>query len=179
MLRVDVPAREYWNERDEIFVQLPPISLRLEHSLYAMSRWEEELEKPFISVKPMTQEEFFFYIKCMSLDDIGMDEIRTLPPSALTEISDYISRPMSAKRKRRPEPSAGATSRVTETIYGWMTQLGIPFECDRWHFNRLMSLIDTCQQQRGGNKKRMSDHERAMQYAEINERRLRELHTTG
>ena len=30
---------------------------------------------------------------------------------------------------------------ASELIYWYMSQLGIPFECDKWNLNRLLTLI--------------------------------------
>ena len=56
---------------------------------------------------------------------------------------------------------------TSELIYCWMTQLNIPFECDKWRLNRLIMLIRTCSAENAPSKK-MSKKELIERNAAIN-----------
>ena len=45
------------------------------------------------------------------------------------------------RKSKRPD--------TAETIYFGMIQYGIPIECEKWHFNRLMALMDFCDSKGG------------------------------
>ena len=60
----------------------------------------------------------------------------------IDEIVTYIHAPMTATTVRDNHRSKINNEIVTsELIYHWMIELQIPFECQRWHLNRLMTLI--------------------------------------
>lgn len=69
-------------------------------------------------------------------------------------ISDYIEDPMSATTIR--EDPTGPKSRkivTAEVLYYDMIALNIPFECDKWHLNRLLKLIQVCSEHNKPKKK--------------------------
>ena len=58
MLEIIVPAIEYWDEKNELFVpKTKEQTLRLEHSLVSLSKWESKWHRPFLSTKDKTNEE--------------------------------------------------------------------------------------------------------------------------
>ena len=60
MMTLLIPDAEYWNEQEEIFIYRKGRSLRLEHSLVSLSKWESKHEKPFLSkVSSIFIEDFF------------------------------------------------------------------------------------------------------------------------
>jgi hypothetical protein len=99
-------------------------------------------------------------------------------------ITDYMQDPMSATTindKNLPKSGGGGRNGQTvtsELVYYWMTALNIPFECQKWHLNRLLTLIHICSIKNTPAKK-MTKKETAANYAAINKARRAKYHTSG
>ena len=79
------------------------------------------------------------------------------------------------------EDKRGTGSRATitsELIYYWMIALNIPFECQKWHLNRLLTLIRVCEIKSQPPKK-MSNREIMNRNASLNSARKKQLNTRG
>ena len=48
MLKITVPAAEFWDEIHEEFVYKKEQALQLEHSLVSLSKWESKCNKAFL-----------------------------------------------------------------------------------------------------------------------------------
>ena len=160
MLQVNIPAAEYFDERTEEFIEVSAHTLQLEHSLISISKWEAKWCKPFLAREEKTEEETLDYIRCMTItQNVDPMVYRALPNSELQRIKDYINAPMTAtwfKQDNQPPSRRVITS---ELVYYWMVAQNIPFECEKWHFNRLMTLIRICGEKNQPPKK-MSKHDR-------------------
>lgn len=148
MLTIHVPEKEMFDERTGAFIYLPETELRLEHSLISLSRWESKWKKPYLSDKDeRTQEEILDYIICMSVDKkIDPDVVKNLDYDSYKQILEYIGDPHTAtkiydRRQARPGKAEVYTS---EVLYYLMIFYGIPWEAEKWHLNRLMTLIKVC-----------------------------------
>lgn len=147
MREIHVKAQDLFNEATMEFIKTPAFTLKLEHSLISISKWESKWHKSFIdNLKHATAEEILDYIKCMTLNTVPDDNIyKALSNENIKEIVDYINDPMTASTVNDRSQRGGGGSFITsELVYYWMTAFHIPFECEKWHFNRLMMLIKIC-----------------------------------
>lgn len=178
MLKIVIPAFEGYNEKTQEFVNIPETTLQLEHSLVSVSKWEAKWNKPFISTESKTNEETLDYIKFMTLTQNVDPKVYTyMNQEIMDEISEYINLPMTATTFKED----GKKNReivTNELIYYWMISLNIPFECQKWHLNRLLTLIRVCSIKNTPAKK-MSQHEVMSQNRSLNAARRAKLHTRG
>lgn len=180
MLQITIPAIELWDERKQEFVNTKEKTLQLEHSLVSLSKWESKWCKAFLTKTDKTTEEVVDYVKCMTLtQNVSPDTYDYLTKEHFAQINDYIAAPMTATTFYGDKKQGGGRETVTaELIYFWMISLNIPFECQKWHLNRLLTLIRVCEVKNTPPKKR-SKREMASQYAALNEARRRQLNTRG
>ncbi len=179
MLRLDLPEEELYNSSTNEFSTLKKMSLSMEHSLISISKWEAKWKKAFINnMDKLTDEEFLDYVRCMI---IGKDDadLSRLGLNGLNIIRGYINDSMTATTFPK---KSGAPSReiiTSEVIYSWMVGLRIPFDpCEKWHINRLLTLIQVCSDDRQP-KKKMSMKETMVMYARINAERRAKLNSKG
>lgn len=146
MLRIVIPATEQFDNATQTFINTKELTLQLEHSLVSLSKWESKWQKPFLSNEPKTLEETIDYIRCMTLtQNVPSHVYNMLPASVLKEVSAYIDAPMTATTISKSINRGGHQEIVTaEIIYYWMIFNNIPFECQKWHLNRLITLINVC-----------------------------------
>lgn len=181
MLEIIVPELELFNEKTQEFLSEPAFTLTFEHSLFSISKWESEFEKPFLSKGEKTTEETLAYVRCMlqSLDYPDNWEER-LSPANLETISHYINSAKTATTFRDDgRKSKGRSETITaELVYYWMVSFNIPFECQYWHLNRLFALIRICQV-KNSKQPKMSPREIAQRNRELNEQRRQQFGTAG
>lgn len=180
MLKFQIAQTEMFDEEKNEFVPSFSFTLRLEHSLVSMSKWESEFEKPFLSSTERTSEETRAYIRMMVLGDETPPEVfDRLSKEHYDAINVYINAKMTATTIREqpshPRPREIITS---ELIYYWMVSLNIPFECETWHLNRLLTLIRVCNFKSSPPKK-MSKGELNRRNRELNQQRRTRLGTSG
>lgn len=179
MLELIIPRRTFFKESTSEFIEFNEIKLKLEHSLISLSKWESKIKKPFLSDKKHSKEEMFYYIECMSLNpDIDPMVFKTIPDELYAIITDYIDDPMTATTIRDMSNSSNRDIITAEIIYYWMIECRIPFECQKWHLNRLMTLIRVCSIKNAPQKK-MSRREILEQNRKLNEARRKQNNTRG
>lgn len=180
MLTIVVPGREYYDEANEKFIRTKDQTLDLEHSLVSISKWESKWHKPFLSSIKKTDTESLDYFRFMTVtrnvDPIIYD---SFTDEIISTINKYIENPMSAtiftggpKKKHKQEVT------TSETIYYWLIALQIPFDCEKWHLNRLLALVDMCNIKNSPQKK-MSRSEVFAQNKSINDARRLALKSKG
>ena len=150
MLIIKVKEQEFYDSEKEVFFRAKPLTVRMEHSLISITKCESFWEKPYLGTPGVTKgifglAESRYYLKCMIIGDAPHYIPDILLQNHGQEIKTYITKRHSATtvyRKGRQIPSRQIVT--TELIYYWMIKFGIPLECQRWHFNRLLMLIDVC-----------------------------------
>jgi hypothetical protein len=181
MLTIIVGGDDVYDESTDSFSTQGGVELQLEHSLVSLSKWESEFEKPFLGKGEKTTEEILIYVRYMLLTpNPPEDFLQRLSKENLEAINTYIERKMTATWFSEA-PGAPKTSRevvTAELIYYWMTVFQIPFECERWHLNRLFTLIRICNLKQEKPKK-MSRAEIAARNRELNAQRRAQLGTKG
>lgn len=178
MLLLTIPPIEMFNEKTNEFVYSKEIKISLEHSLVSLSKWESRWNKPFLSKDNKTLEETIDYIRCMTItQNVDPEVYFRLTDENINTINKYIESPMTATTFS----DNGHSSReiiTSELIYYWMISLNIPMECQKWHLNRLLTLIRVCNIKNAPAKK-MSRREIMNRNAALNAARRKKLNSTG
>lgn len=180
MLEIKIPDSEFFDEETNEFFTVNGGTLILEHSLLSISKWESKFCKPFIVEGEHSYDEMIEYIKCMTINK-NVDErlYAIIDVENYTKIMEYINAPMTATVIKDVRSTNTSSSFITnEVIYYYMTALNIPFECEKWHFNRLLTLIKVCSQKSSPPKKMSKDEVRS-RYAELNAKRRAAMNSKG
>lgn len=180
MLRITVPSMELYDEVKGEFINTKEKTLQLEHSLVSLSKWESKWNKAFLSKKEKTLEETLDYIRCMTLtQNVDPSVYNRLTRENIEQVNAYISAPMTATYFSEEKAVKASREVVTaELIYYWMIAQGIPFECQKWHLNRLLTLIRVCNVKNAPPKK-MSKKSIMSRNATLNAARRKKLNTKG
>ena len=179
MIKITVPASEAWDETKQEFISTKEQTLELEHSLVSISKWESKWCKPFASSNK-TKEETIDYVRCMTLNrNVDPNVYQFLSNSNIKQINSYIEAPMTATWFNEKQTGKKNSEQVTsELIYYYMVAFNIPFECEKWHINRLMTLIRICDIKNRPAKK-MGKREIMSQNAALNAARRKRMNTKG
>lgn len=172
---------EAYDESTGKFITVKKQTLVLKHTLVSISKWESIFKKPFISDKQMSIEELQEYIKCMTLtQNVDPNVYKVIPNDILNEIVMYMNDPMSATWFSDNAPKQAKTGEVvtSELVYYWMTALNIPMACEKWHFNRLMTLIRIAGEKNQPPKK-MSKNDILKQNRALNAKRRAKMRSRG
>lgn len=149
MLEIIIPEAELLDSKTNSFIQVKETKLQLEHSLLSISKWESKHRKPFLGDGKvgarLEPEEFLDYIRDMTMTkNVDPNVYYNLDIDNLRKINAYIDDPMTATTFSN-SPQTNSNQVITaEIIYWEMIALNIPFECQKWHLNRLMTLIRVC-----------------------------------
>ena len=180
MLRLVIPPIELFDEAKQEFFHSKEYELRLEHSLVSLSKWESKWCKPFLTTKDKSNQETIDYIRCMTITQ-NVDPIAYsyITQKEIDVITSYIDAPMTATTFSQPKENKTNREIITaELIYYWMIAFQIPFECQTWHLNRLLTLINVCNI-KNQPKKKMSKKDAINQQRALNEARKAKYNTKG
>jgi len=179
-LHILIPKKEVFDQSANEFIEIKETDLVLEHSLLSISKWESKWHRPYLSKDEKTSEQAMDYIRCMTLNkSLDGNVYRGLTRSNLEAIAEYIKDPMTATtfgdRPRKPSREVV----TSELIYYWMTALNIPFEpCQKWHINKLMTLIEVASIKNAPPKK-MSKADIMRRNHALNAQRRAKHHSSG
>lgn len=181
MISIKVEPFKIFDEENEKFIVMKkPQEIQMEHSLISISKWEAKWHKPFLDdSNTKTEEEWIDYFKCMTVNTVDSVVYYGLTEDNIKDILSYIDDPMTAtwfgdKKNKNKGPKRKITS---EVIYSWMVGLEIPFCVEKWHINRLLTLIQVIDD--NNNPKKMTKTETASMYSKLNAERKAKYHTKG
>lgn len=179
MLTIVVPATEDFDEATSTFVTRKEVKLSLEHSLVSISKWESKWHKPYLAANKST-EETIDYVKCMTItQNVDGEVYYRLTPQNIKDIIAYIDDPMTATTFREDKNAKKNRDIITsEVIYYMMFAAGVPKECEKWHLNRLLTLLRVIGEKNAPQKK-MSKREILARNKALNEARRAKLRTKG
>lgn len=179
MLQLLIVTDEGFDEAKGEFVASETVELELEHSLVSVSKWESKWELPFLQGPDKTSEQVLDYVRMMCFREIPSDKLfEKFTRGNFDTINTYINARMSATWFSDKGEQPNREIITAELIYYWMVSHGIPFECQNWHLNRLLTLIRVCNA-KNAPKKKMNHAEAAEQRRILNDQRRRELGTEG
>lgn len=182
MLWITIPlSPEGWDEQKQEFVEPKTQKLQLEHSLVSLAKWESKWCKAFLSKQEKSYEETVDYIKCMTItQNVNPEVYMHLTSENIRKVNEYIAAPMTATCIVEDKSSGRGPQEVVtaELIYYWMIALGIPKDFEKWHLNRLLTLVKVCNAKNAPPKKR-SGRDVASQYARTNAARRKRFNSRG
>ena len=179
MLHLTIPDLEIFDEHKNEFVNIKGGTIKIEHSLVSISKWESKWNKPFLTKEQKTIEETIDYIKSMTITQNVKPELyNNITNDNITSVSRYISLPMTATTFNDTNSTSSKDIITSEIIYYWMISYNIPFECQKWHVNRLLTLIRVCSK-KNEKPKKMSKSEIMNRNRDINNRRRQQLNSNG
>ena len=179
MYQLVIPDSEVFNDATNEFYVKPGQTIQVEHSLVSISKWESKWNKPFLSKDDKTIEESVDYIKCMTITQNVKDEVyANITTQNVHDVSKYISAPMTATTFRDDNRGGSSEIVTSEIIYYWLIAYKIPFECQKWHLNRLLTLIKVCSK-KNEKPKKMSNAEILSRNRQLNEQRRKQLNSNG
>lgn len=179
MLQLVVPDLEVYDDGKSEFIIKKGQILQVEHSLVSIAKWESKWNKPFLTNKAKTIEETIGYIKCMTITQNVLPYIYSqITNENVNQVSEYIALPMSATWFTNEDNTQSKETITSEIIYYSMIAYNIPFECQKWHLNRLLTLIRVCKK-KNDKPKKMSRTEIVNRNRELNNKRRQQSNSKG
>lgn len=179
MLTIKIPDREWFNDATQEFITVKGTTLQLEHSLVSLSKWEAKWNTPFLSKEKKTLEQTLDYIRCMTItQNVNPMVYEQLSEDNIEQINKYINTSMTATTFNNLDNKPSREIITSELIYYWMIALNVPMECQKWHLNRLLTLIRVCNAKNAPPKK-MSARDIMSRNSALNAARRKKYNTKG
>ena len=181
MLTITIPDQELFNDTTQEFIKVKGRELKLEHSLVSLSKWESKFHRPFLTKENKTRAETVEYIKFMTMTQHVEDNVfKAIDTKVLNEVTAYLEDPMTATSFSKQEEKCKINREIitAEIIYYWMIALQIPMECQKWHLNRLLTLINVCNI-KNQPKRKMSRGEVMARNKALNAERRQRINSSG
>lgn len=180
MLTITISKGELYDEINGEFIYVKDQTLVLEHSLVSISKWEAKWKKPFISKDEKTVSETLDYIRCMTTtQNVDESVYAAIDADNIRKVKEYIDDPMTATTfSNQASKSVNREIITSEVIYYRMIAFNIPFECQKWHLNRLLTLIEVCNR-KNNPPKPSGKNELAQRNAALNAARRQALGSGG
>lgn len=185
MLKITIPQSSFFDERIEEFIYVDETTIVLEHSLVSLSKWEQKWLKPFNDGQSRTVEEMIDYIRCMTItQNVKPFVYLAINDEIIEQVTTYINAPMTAttfrsiSKNERNRGRVGKDIVTAEIIYYWMFSYNIPLECQKWHLNKLLTLIRVFNIKNTPQKK-MSNKDTIKHNRALNNARKKKLGTRG
>jgi hypothetical protein len=179
MLTIKLPSKEYYDNDKNEFILTKQLTIQLEHSLVSISKWESKWKVAFLSKEEHSVEQTKDYIKSMIVTpNIEDDVVDRFDSDDINKIKEYIDDSMTAAKLPIDRKGGSREVITSDVIYYWMVALNIPFDCQKWHLNRLLTLINICNIKNAPPKK-MGKKEILSRNASINAARKEALQSKG
>ena len=180
MLQITIPAMEQFDDEKEEFISTKEQTLLLEHSLVSLSKWESKWCKPFFTKEEKSYEETIDYIRCMTITQNVKPEVYYgVTSENIDDVLKYINAPMTATTfTNRKKMSSNREQITSELIYYWMIAFNVPFECQKWHLNPLITLIEE-KKKKNSPPKKMSNGELMNRNRALNAANRKRFNTKG
>lgn len=180
-ITIRIPKGELYDEANNRFIEVKEdVELVMEHSLLAISKWESHFHKPYFLKTNKTNEEIEYYLYCMTITkNTKMEYYKLIPKEEIERINNYINDPMTGTSIKTYSKNQGKEeTQSAELIYYYMFKFNIPKECEKWHFNRLSTLLNVFGV-KDAPKDKMSRSELIARNKAINAKNRARFHTKG
>ena len=179
MLEIIIKEEELYQPNLNKFINIPSCILTLEHSLISLAKWESKWHTPYLSNTQKTAEQELDYIRCMVIGNTPNQYIfDALSVENILKIKEYIDNSMTATTFSKSTSKSKKETITAEVLYSRMCANNIPIECQKWHLNRLLTLIRVCDLN-SGPKQKMTKRDTATWMAEQNAMRRAKFNTKG
>jgi hypothetical protein len=142
VLTITIPEVELYDEVNNEFISIKEQKIQLEHSLISISKWEAKWKIPFLDSRQRSNESMIDYVRCMTVTpNVHPAAYNYIPKGEFDKVGNYIKDTMSATTLPEYRGKPNREIMTSELLYYYVIANGIPIECQKWHLNRLMTLI--------------------------------------